>query len=475
MKKPSILLITADELRKDVLSCYGSQVIKTTHLDALNDNGIRFERGYCASPWCLPSRCSILTGLFPSHSGAYSNFRKCELNGDIPNIFSVLRENGYKTALSGKCHFAPVPYGKTKPNETQPYNEFRDYYLSLGIDDLFLQDGKEVSGWFYDDYAGEIDKIGFLDTYRRVKADLENQKVYLFPEKADLHPDAWAGRKMRDYINYLGEDDSAMLWLSFSGPHYPFDAPKEYYDRVDMAALEDEKINICEGEFEHPTRIHHKSYNGGGGIDGCHTAPDRGCKNYTSEYWTRLRRSYYANVALIDDMVGEVVNAAKAKFGDDVAVIFTADHGEMLGNHGVWGKNNCAYEDVWNVPLIVKYPNSNGGSVCDDKVMLTDIFATCMSVAGVEGIKTDGEDLRTVMENGGRDYVFAEGEGYLSVSDGRYKYIHIKKPNEEFYEFFDLETDPHEYENKINAPECKDAIIRLKGEAVTHFMNIILP
>ena len=109
MRKPTILLITADELRRDVLGCYGGEVIRTPHLDALADSGTRFDRAYCASPWCLPSRCSILTGLFPSGSGAYSNFRKKELSGGIPNLFNTLRENGYHTALSGKCHFAPVP------------------------------------------------------------------------------------------------------------------------------------------------------------------------------------------------------------------------------------------------------------------------------------------------------------------------------------------------------------------------------
>lgn len=475
MENPAILLITGDELRKDALGCYGNRVIKTPHLDALADSGIRFDRGYCTSPWCLPSRCSILTGLFPSSSGAYSNFRKCELNGGIPNMFSVLRENGYRTAVSGKCHFAPVPYGETKPDRTLPYDEFRDYYTSLGIDDLFLQDGKEVSAWFYDDYSKEIDKTGFLNQYRKVRWNREHKKVYPFPGEAEWHPDAWTGRKMAEYIKDYERNGPAMMWLSFSGPHYPFDAPKEYYDRVDMDALAKEQLHFSEDEFRDPGRIHYKSYHGGGGIDGAGPAPDRGCKNYSREYWTNLRKSYYANVALIDDMAGDVISAAQDRWGDNLMIIFTADHGEMLGNHGIWGKHNCAYEDVWNVPLLVKYPYCSEKDTSDAKVMLTDIFATCMKETGVKGVKTDGEDFRSVIEKGGHKYVYAEGEGYLAVSNGRYKYIHIKKPNEEYYELIDLETDPYEYNNLIDHPDHCDELVRLERQAITHFINKLLP
>lgn len=475
MSKPTILLITADELRKDILGCYGGDVIGTPNLDALAESGIRFNRAYCASPWCLPSRCSILTGLYPSRSGAYSNFRKKELNGGLPNLFNALRENGYKTALSGKCHFAPVPYGQTRPEVTQNNDELRSYYLTLGIDDLFLQDGKEVSAWFMDEYAEELERDGLLETYRAARWDRDTQKVYPFPLKAERYPDIWVGNKMTEYIRSYDNDRPAMMWLSFSGPHYPFDAPAEYYERVDMDALAAKGCVGMPGEFDGEDRIHHKSYHGGGNIDGCGAAPDRGCKNFSDEYWTRLRRSYYANMALIDDMVGQVVTAAKEKWGDDLMIIFTADHGEMLGNHGLWGKHNCAYEDVWNVPLLLRYPGHPGGVSTDAKVQLTDLFATCMNAAGIEAQATDGTDLLTLMETGGHEYVFAEGEGYLAVSDGVHKYVHIRKPREEYYEFIDLASDPQEFRNGIDDPENAKALCRLQKAAVTHFMDRLLP
>ncbi len=475
MKKPAILLITADELRKDALGCYGNAIIKTPHLDGLASGGVRYDRAYCASPWCLPSRCSILTGLFPSQSGAYSNFRKCELSGRLPNLFSVFRAAGYRTALSGKCHFAPVPYGQTKPDKTLPYQSFRDYYLSLGLDDLFLQDGKEVSAWFYDDYAAELDGAGLLDAYRAARWDRGIGKVYPFPLEDEWHPDIWTGRRMEGYIKGYEGRQPPFMWMSFSGPHYPFDAPASYYARVDEAALAQQGRRLREGEWDDPSRIHHKSYHGGGGIDGCNTAPSRACKNYDEAYWTRLRRSYYANVALIDDMVGRVVEAATERWGDDLLIIFTADHGEMLGNHGVWGKHNCAYEDVWNVPLIIRYPGNRPTAVSKELVQLTDLFATCTAAAGIEGQPTAGLDLRRVSETGGHTYVFAEGEGFAAVSDGRRKYVHIYKPREEFYEMADLAVDPFEFENQLQDPKQQEALANLERQLVTHFMKQLLP
>lgn len=475
MEKPTILLITADELQKKALSCYGNTIIQTPNLDRLAGTGVRYDRAYCASPWCLPSRCSILTGLFPSHSGAYSNFRKCELSGRFPNLFSVFRENGYRTALSGKCHFAPVPYGQTKPDKTLPYKNFRDYYLSLGLDDLFLQDGKEVSAWFYDDYAAELDKAGLLPAYRAARWARDTGKVYPFPLEDRWYPDIWTANQMTTYIKEYAYQKPAMLWMSFSGPHYPFDAPASYYGRVDEAALAAHPIRRREGELDDPARIHHKSYHGGGNIDGCGPAPGRACKNYDEAYWARLRRSYYANVALIDDMVGQVIAAAEERWEDNLLVIFTADHGEMLGSHGLWGKHNCMYEEVWNVPLLVRYPGKGAAGTCGALVQLTDLFATCMGAAGIEGIPTDGADLRQLAAAGGHPYVFAEGEGYLAVSDGRYKYAHIRKPGERFDELLDLEKDPGEYENAIGREENQPALVDLERQAVTHFMLETLP
>ncbi len=141
---PHILIITMDELTKEALSCCGAEAVETPNLDGLAEQSFNFHNAYSPSPVCLPSRCSIATGLYPHNSGCFSNSnspnRQVSLRPEMPNLYNCLRAEGYTTAHIGKCHYAPVPYGETRPGITLPYDEFREYYISLGMDHLDLQD-----------------------------------------------------------------------------------------------------------------------------------------------------------------------------------------------------------------------------------------------------------------------------------------------------------------------------------------------
>jgi len=474
-EKPNILLITVDEMRKDALGCYGNEVIRTPNLDKLAQHGITFDKAYAVSPWCLPSRCSILTGLFPHKSGAYSNFRKCELDTTVPNFFNVLKAQSYETAMIGKCHFAPVPYDKARPDMTLPFEE-RDYYHSLGIDHLYVQDGNQVSVWFSDDYSKELEEAGFLAAYREAVWNKDTMKSFPFPGPAEWHPDSRVGTKAVEYIRDCNEQNSQCMWISFSGPHYPFDAPKEYYDRVDMNALRREKLSVLEGEHDSEDKIFHWAYHGGGpGIDGSKAAPGGACKNYTDEYWLEIRRNNYANISQIDDYIGQILEAAYNKFGENLLVVFTADHGELMGNHGLWGKNTCAYEDVLNVPLIVRYPNEDQFCRTDARVMTTNIFPTMLKAAKVKHIECDGIDFSVDIARGGAAYTFAEGEEFISISDGRYKYVQVRKNGKEFYEMFDMYKDPEEFINIVDKPEYQRDLAELRKAVTNHFIKTLLP
>lgn len=474
MKQPAIILITCDELKKDTLSCYGNSAISTVWIDSLLRSGTDYKNCYTSSPWCLPARCSILTGLYPHNSGAYSNFRKCPLDHGIPNLFTLLKEQGYHTSLFGKCHFAPVPYDETKADRTLPYDDFKKYYESLGIDQLVLEDDKQVSVWFYDDYSKEMEQKGLLKAYRDDVWDQTKQKVFPFPGPAQAHPDAWVGRKSVEYIKACSQENQPQfVWVSFSGPHYPFDAPKEYWDQVDRKNLP--PMKYCEGELSGEDRIHHKSYYGGGNIDGCGMAKEHGCKNYTPEYWENLRVSYHANVKLIDDQVGEILKAVEEVYGDNALIIFTADHGEMLGNHGLWGKHNCGYEEVWHIPLIVRFPGQKERECRQELVNSTDFLPTCVSFAGGSFMGGDGYSLTDREHLKQRKYTFAEGEGYLAVTDGVHKYIHVQKEGEDYQEFLDLERDPDEFQNRIGLPESQTELAKLRGKLLEHIIPKVLP
>lgn len=472
MERPAIIMITCDELNRSVLGCYGGTAITTPHIDSLALQGTNYENCYTVSPWCLPARCSILTGLYPHNSGAYSNFRKCALNNGISNLFFSLQNGGYHTSVFGKCHFAPVPYSETRPDRTLPYDEFKAYYESLGIDHLVLEDDKQVSVWFYDDYSKELDQAGYLKAYRDAVWNPEYQKVFPFPGPASWHPDAWVGRKTVDYIKEYDRDSPLFAWVSFSGPHYTFDAPQEYLEQVDASKLP--PMVKLDGELDGFDRIHHDSYFGGqnANIDGCGQAVGRACRNYTDEYWENLRISYCANVKLIDDQVGEILSAVREKYGDNAMILFTADHGEMLGNHGLWGKHNCAYEEVWRIPMLVKYPNKSEPAIDDRLVNTTDFLPTCLKEADIQAPECDGKPLQDSQWK--RDYTFAEGEGYLAVTDGTYKYIHVQKGREHGRELLDLKADPHEFVNHIEKTEYQAVLSRLREQALEHLVPSVL-
>lgn len=471
MKKNNILLITCDELNKDTLGIYGNRAITTPNIDAIASGGVRYDMAHTVSPWCLPARCSILTGQYPHRSGAYSNFRKCPLDTGVPNVFKELKKAGYDITMFGKCHFAPVPYGITRPDATLPYEDFKDYYISLGIDHLDLEDDKQVSVWFMDDWAKDAAKDGTLEKYRSSVWDGGLRKVFPFPGKTRMHPDVWVADKAVSYIEQADPEKPLFAWVSFSGPHYPMDAPAEYLDKVDRSKLS--PMIKKEGELAGTDRIHHKDYYGGGNIDGCGSAPGHACMNYSDGYWENMRTNYNAVVKLIDDKVGEIVNSAEKKYGDDLLVIFTADHGEMLGDHGIWGKHNCAYREVWNIPMLISFPHGEyAGSVRRELVNSCDILPTCLEAAGIEQIKCDGESMYRPT---GRQYTFAEGEGYLAVTDGRYKYVHVQKPGEDYRELIDTEADPDEFESIIDDPDCAPVLSRLREKVIEHFMGKVLP
>ena len=229
---------------------------------------------------------------------------------------------------------------------------------------------------------------------------------------------------------------------------------------------------VSAGEFEDRSRIHSATFHGrpGGAIDGLGAAPGGATKHYSEDYWHDLRRNYFANVAQIDDCIGRIVESLEARVGDDALIIFSADHGEMLGNHGLWGKNNCAYEDVWSVPLIVKNPGRDAAGTSDALCMLVDILPTCLDAAGVAHDFCDGAPLDERIASGGADYVFAEGEGFLAVSDGRFKLTRVAQGERQHTELIDLESDPHEFVNRVGDRALQAEQARLGAAMADHLM-----
>ncbi len=459
MATPTVLLITMDELNREALSCYGAVSHETPNLDALAADGLTFDNAYTPSALCLPARCSLATGMLPHQTRSYCNGVGRSLDLDLPNIFNHFRDNGYRTSVHGKCHFVPVPYGQISKEITQEWEPIRHYYMALGMDHLDLQDDTQVSAWFYDDYAKDLEAQGIQGVFRynchHAKAEdgVDLPGTFPFPGPGQWHPDAWVGRKAVEYIDDYPTDQPGMVWVSFPGPHYPVNTLDEYLAKVDIDKIPDPPTR--EGEWDDDRKYHRQVSEdgsaGGGRADGDGYAPNQEQQRYTADYWKRFRQAYFANVVLIDEWIGKIVASAKERWGDDLVVVFTADHGDMLGAHGFWGKNNCAYDQVWKVPLVLA-SNAPGvdlpaGQRSEAMVQTTDVLPTLLNIADLPPVECDGEDLRDLAATGGREVVVSQQSNFLAVCDGKAKYVRCNG----FEELYDVAADPENFENLIES------------------------
>lgn len=470
--RPTILLITADELNREALGCYGATSHATPAIDRLASEGVLLDRAYTASPVCLPSRCSIATGLFPHNTRSTSNGTGRSLDLDLPNVFTLLGRAGYRTSKHGKCHFVPVPYAYNEREFTREYEHFILYYKALGMDHLDLMDDPQVSGWYYDDYAKDLEKAGLLDEFRRkvwecrVKSDeIPFPGVFSFDGPDEMQPDSWVGERSLDHIRAYDGEAPAFMWVSFGGPHYPLCPPAKYYDAVDMDR--DRPRRLREGEFADRLKFHSKD--GVGGVaDGDGYAPGRDQSSYDEAYWRAWRHAYYASCVQIDDYVGRIVEAARGRWGENLLVIFTADHGEMAGDHGIWGKGG-GYEQVTRVPFIVRFSDgARAGERSDAIVQTVDILPTVLQAAGAwppevqRDLACDGQPVSELLDSGGREYALCERDRFVMIADRSHKYVRAERGGEESHELYDLDADPDEFDNLYTRADWVPAFARLR-------------
>ncbi len=460
MKQPNILFITTDEQHMRTLTCYGSKAGVTPVLDTLAQNSDVYEQAYTVSPVCLPARCAFMTGMYPHHSGSVSNVFGASVSRSYPNLFTELKKQGYITALHGKCHFIPVPYPATRRDMTLEYEHFMTYYRSLGMDKLSLQDDKNNSLWYYDDYAKELFRRGMLKKCRyEAHEKPDNPGYYDFPFSSDMHPDAWVAQKAIEDIRSRSTKEPNFLWVSFSGPHYPVDTPAEYIEKVDPDKMEPRIFR--EDEWEDETKFHFRGYHGPGTTEGSGHVRDGAQKHYSEAYWTEWRRRYLGNLALIDEGIGRILDAARDKFGDNLTVIFTTDHGEMMGNHSLWGKNGALFEDVLRIPLLVHQPGQTTGRKIKETVSSLELFPTILTYAGAPiPDSCDGTTLESMVRSGGRPYIISECDNRVAViKDGLKLELNRSDLGQRTYkELYDLSKDPYEFINRYEDEEYKDAI-----------------
>jgi choline-sulfatase len=434
--RPNILFVMADQLTAGVLPFYGGPVA-APHLERLADDGVVFDRAYCNTPLCAPSRASLLAGALPSALGTYDN--GAEFPASVPTVAHYLRDRGYETCLAGKMHFIG-------PDQLHGFEErlTTDVYTA-GIDwipDWSLPAGERLP-WYHDMRsvleAGPSEATLQLD-YDEEVAFRSVRKIY------DL------GR---------ARDRPFFLLVSFTHPHDPYEIPRRYWDRYESRKLPPPAVPALplDRQDPHSRRV----------LAMCETD----VAEVGSELVERARRAYYAAVSYVDDKVANLLAALEATgLGDDTIVIVASDHGDMLGERGLWYKMTF-FEDSARVPLVVHAPQRFAAARVSTNVSLLDLLPTLVELGDGDGtfepVEPLGGSSLLPLLNGRTDpprEVVAEylAEGTrapcVMLRDGPFKYVHCPTDPDLL---FDLDEDPLELENVAATPERAADVQRLRA------------
>lgn len=360
MPAPNILLIITDQQRWDALSCV-SDWVKTPNMDRLAAEGVRFTNCIANSPVCVPTRRSLATGLYPHNTGVWNN-GDFGLEPDAPTWMRAIRNAGYRTSLFGKTHLN---------RHDGDLRKVEHLLRAQGMDDIDETVGPRACAMTWSHMTAKWEEFGLWDAYKAdYKERFANVPWVVRPSTALEHYyDTYVGQQAKGYLEAYNRDQRWFSWVSFGGPHEPWDTPEPYasmYDPADMPPAIDGDLR----EGERPV----------GRLDErCATTGER-----TPEHVAAMRANYAGNVTLIDDQLREIFATIEARGEwDNTMIVLASDHGEMNGDFGMVYKSNFL-NSAAKVPLMVKAPGVAGGRTCDAFVEWFDIGPTLVEAAGGE-------------------------------------------------------------------------------------------
>ncbi len=350
MTRPNILVVMADQLAPQFTGAYGHPVVQTPHLDALAARGMRFDAAYCNSPLCAPSRFAFMTGQHITRHGAYDN--AAEFKASVPTFAHHLRALGYKTCLSGRMHFVG-------PDQKHGFEE----RLTT---DIYPGDFAWTPNW--EDHETRIDSwYHNMDTVAE-SGPAAATFVLDYDDEVSFAANRWLIDHARRRAQ--GEDAPFALVASFFSPHDPYVARQDYWDRY-----EDVDIDLPQHAPDPDTLdpFARRVLDGIGAAD----------LPMTPDQTRAARRAYYANVTYIDDQIGKLVHTLEATGAlDNTVIVVTSDHGDMLGERGLWFKMTY-FEHSARVPLIMAGPGVAHGTA-PNACSLIDLLPTFAEIAGAE-------------------------------------------------------------------------------------------
>lgn len=445
--RPNILLLMTDQQRWDALGCSGGWV-ETPHFDRIAREGVRFSHCVTNSPVCIPARFSLATGRYPHSTGIWANGHHT-LAPETPTWMQAIRDAGYRTSLFGKTHLHPHQ-GDLRERESLLH--------AYGLDDVDEIGGPRASARVRSHMTAHWESRGLWEAYRddfaeRFSGPAQPVRPSVLP--LEEYADVYVGRRAREYLRTYERDQPWFCWVSFGGPHEPWDTPEPYASRYDPASMP-LPVSPDEG-FSDPARPQ-------GQLD----ERIRKAPPLDPDLIAAMRANYAGNVTLIDDQIGEILEVLERR-GElaNTVICCVSDHGEHNGDYGLVYKETFLNGAV-RVPLILRTPetarSSGGGRVFDGPVEWIDVGPTLVESSG--GSLTHrqfGRSLHPVLTDPGashRDVAISEVRGEVMITDGRWK-LAVNDQGKP-YLLFDLESDPGETRNRVSDPAAADDIQRLR-------------
>lgn len=436
MSRPNILILMVDQLNGTLFSDGPADWLHAPNLKRLAARSTRFGNAYTASPLCAPGRASFMSGLLPSQTKVYDN--AAEFAADIPTYAHHLRRAGYHTCLSGKMHFVG-------PDQLHGFEErlTTDIYpADFGWTPDYRKPGERIEWWYHN--MGSVTGAGV--------AEISNQMEY------DDEVAYNATRKVYD-LGRAQDDRPWCLTVSFTHPHDPYVARRKYWDLYEDCEhlLPEVPAMAYEDHDPHSQRIF--------------DANDWRSFDITEDDIRRSRRAYFANISYLDDKIGDIMEALEGTRQDeDTIILFVSDHGDMLGERGLWFKMSF-FEGSSRVPLMIAAPQMEPGRV-DTPVSTLDVCPTLCDLAGVSVEEVapwvTGETLVPLGQGDSREapvaleYAAEASYGPLvSLRHGKWKFNRCSLDPDQL---FDLEADPHELTNLASDPA--------HGEALKYFSDM---
>ncbi|MCZ4352332.1 choline-sulfatase [Roseovarius aestuarii] len=437
MTRPNILIFMVDQLNGTFFPDGPADWLHAPNLKKLAARSTRFANAYTASPLCAPGRASFMSGLLPSRSRVYDN--AAEFAADIPTYAHHLRRAGYQTCLSGKMHFV----GPDQMHGFEQRLTTDIYPADFGWTPDYRKPGERIDWWYHN--MGSVTGAGV--------AEISNQMEY--DDEVAYH----ATRKVYDLAR--GHDDRPWcLTVSFTHPHDPYVARRKYWDLYEDCKYLDPVIPAMDynDHDPHSRRIF--------------DANDWRSFDISAEDIRRSRRAYFANISYLDDKIGEVMEALEGtRQVDNTIILFVSDHGDMLGERGLWFKMSF-FEGSARVPMMIAAPEMSVGLVTDP-VSNIDVCPTLCDLAGVDMAEVSpwvaGESLRPLGKGGARTtpvaMEYAAEASYapmVALRQGQWKYTQCALDPDQL---FDLAADPHELTNLAPDPAHADTLAEFKAKA----------